>query len=92
MPGPMHDFQSLEIAEVKRETPEAVSFTFAIPEALRDAFRFKPGQHLPVRATQSGFASMTARVANSASVRSPVSRVVPRNWSVPAERSTPQTS
>jgi ring-1,2-phenylacetyl-CoA epoxidase subunit PaaE len=50
----MHDFQSLEIAEVKRETPEAVSITFAIPEALRDAFRFKPGQHLPVRATIGG--------------------------------------
>ena len=50
----MHDFQSLEIAEVKRETPEAVSITFAIPDALRDAFRFKPGQHLPVRATIGG--------------------------------------
>ena len=50
----MHDFQSLEIAEVKRETPEAVSITFAIPEALRDAFRFTPGQHLPVRATIGG--------------------------------------
>ncbi len=50
----MHDFQSLEIAEVKRETPEAVSVVFAIPEALRDAFRFKPGQHLPVRATIGG--------------------------------------
>ncbi len=50
----MHDFQSLEIAEVKRETPEAVSIVFAIPEALRDAFRFKPGQHLPVRATIGG--------------------------------------
>ena len=54
MPGPMHDFQSLEIAEVERETPEAVSVVFAIPEALRDAFRFKPGQHLPVRATIGG--------------------------------------
>jgi ring-1,2-phenylacetyl-CoA epoxidase subunit PaaE len=50
----MHDFQSLEIAEVKRETPEAVSITFAIPEALRDAFRSTPGQHLPVRATIGG--------------------------------------
>ena len=50
----MHDFQSLEIAEVKRETPEAISVVFAVPEALRDAFRFKPGQHLPVRATIGG--------------------------------------
>jgi ring-1,2-phenylacetyl-CoA epoxidase subunit PaaE len=50
----MHDFQPLEIAEVKRETPQAVSIVFVIPEALRDAFRFKPGQHLPVRATIGG--------------------------------------
>ena len=50
----MHDFEPLEIAEVRRETPEAVSVVFAIPEALREAFRFKPGQHLPVRATIDG--------------------------------------
>jgi ring-1,2-phenylacetyl-CoA epoxidase subunit PaaE len=50
----MHDFQSLEIAEVKRETPEAISVTLEVPEPLRAAFRFKPGQHLPVRATIGG--------------------------------------
>ena len=50
----MHDFQPLAIAEVKRETPEAISVTFEIPEPLRAAFRFKPGQHLPVRATIAG--------------------------------------
>src|SRR5882672_7913353 len=50
----MHDFQPLEIAEVKRETPEAISVTFEVPEPLRAAFRFKPGQHLPVRATVGG--------------------------------------
>jgi ring-1,2-phenylacetyl-CoA epoxidase subunit PaaE len=50
----MHDFQLLEIAEVKRETPEAVSVTLEVPEALRAAFRFKPGQHLPVRAAIDG--------------------------------------
>ena len=50
----MHDFQPLEIVEVKRETPEAISIVLAIPEPLRAAFRFKPGQHLPVRATIGG--------------------------------------
>src|SRR5689334_7436022 len=50
----MHDFQPLAIAEVKRETPEAISATLDIPDQLRDAFRFKPGQHLPVRATVGG--------------------------------------
>lgn len=50
----MHNFQPLEIVEVKRETPEAISIVLAIPEPLRAAFRFKPGQHLPVRATIGG--------------------------------------
>ena len=50
----MHDFQPLAIAEVKRETPEAISVTLEVPEPLRDAFRFKPGQHLPVRADIGG--------------------------------------
>jgi ring-1,2-phenylacetyl-CoA epoxidase subunit PaaE len=50
----MHDFQPLTIAEVRRETAEAISVVFAVPEALREAFRFKPGQHLPVRAIIDG--------------------------------------
>jgi ring-1,2-phenylacetyl-CoA epoxidase subunit PaaE len=49
-----HDFQQLEIVEVKRETPEAISVTLEVPEPLRAAFRFKPGQHLPVRAVIGG--------------------------------------
>ena len=50
----MRDYQPLRIAEVGRETAEAVSITLHIPEALREAFRFKPGQHLPVRAAIEG--------------------------------------
>jgi ring-1,2-phenylacetyl-CoA epoxidase subunit PaaE len=50
----MHDFTALTIAEVKRETPEAISVTFAIPADVRDAFRFKPGQHLTLRAVFDG--------------------------------------
>ena len=50
----MHDFYCLEIAEVKRETPEAISVRFRIPEPLRAAFRFRPGQHLNVRAQING--------------------------------------
>jgi len=50
----MHDFEPLTIAEVRRETPDAISVVFAIPDALREAFSFKPGQHLPVRATIDG--------------------------------------
>lgn len=50
----MQEFASLNIVEVKRETPEAISVVLALPDALRAAFRFKPGQHLPVRATIGG--------------------------------------
>ena len=43
------DFHKLRVAEVKRETPDAVSVRFELPEALRDAFAFKAGQHLTFR-------------------------------------------
>ena len=50
----MREYQPLRIAEVRRETPEAISVTLHIPEELREAFRFKPGQHLPLRASIDG--------------------------------------
>jgi ring-1,2-phenylacetyl-CoA epoxidase subunit PaaE len=50
----MHDFQPLRIAAVRRETAEAIAVTLEIPSALVAAFRFRPGQHLPVRATIDG--------------------------------------
>jgi len=50
----MRDYQPLEIAEVDRETADAVAITLHIPEELREAFRFRPGQHLPVRAEIEG--------------------------------------
>ncbi len=50
----MHDFQTLEIARVKQETPDAVSLSLVVPETLREAYRFKPGQHLTVRTTLDG--------------------------------------
>src|SRR5262249_21614182 len=37
-----------------REPPEAISVPLEVPAALADAFRFSPGQHLPVRATIDG--------------------------------------
>jgi ring-1,2-phenylacetyl-CoA epoxidase subunit PaaE len=50
----MHDFQPLTIAEVKPETADAISVTFAIPDDLREAYRYQPGQHLTLRATLDG--------------------------------------
>jgi ring-1,2-phenylacetyl-CoA epoxidase subunit PaaE len=43
------DFHRLRVAEVKRETPDAVSVRLELPEALRETFAFKAGQHLTFR-------------------------------------------
>jgi ring-1,2-phenylacetyl-CoA epoxidase subunit PaaE len=47
-------FHSLRIADVRRETPDAVSITFEIPDALRPAYAFRAGQYLTLRATLEG--------------------------------------
>jgi ring-1,2-phenylacetyl-CoA epoxidase subunit PaaE len=47
-------FHSLRIAEVRRETPDAVSIRFDIPEDLKDIFKFQAGQHLTLRADLDG--------------------------------------
>jgi ring-1,2-phenylacetyl-CoA epoxidase subunit PaaE len=44
-----HDFHTLRVVEVKRETPDAVSVRLEAPPHLRDAFAFKAGQHLTFR-------------------------------------------
>lgn len=44
-----HEFHRLRVAEVKRETPDAVSVRFELPDALRDTFAFRAGQHLTFR-------------------------------------------
>lgn len=43
------DFHKLRVAEVKRETPDAVSVRFDLPGNLREAFKFRAGQHLTFR-------------------------------------------
>ncbi|MGH6816645.1 MAG: 2Fe-2S iron-sulfur cluster-binding protein [Hyphomicrobiaceae bacterium] len=45
----MHEFVKLTIADVRPETPEAVSVAFHVPEALKNTFAFQPGQHLVLR-------------------------------------------
>lgn len=47
-------FHPLRIAEVRRETADAVSIRFEIPESLRDTFKFQAGQHLTLRADLGG--------------------------------------
>lgn len=43
-------FHTLTIAEVVDETAEARSLRFDVPEELRETFKFKPGQHLTLKA------------------------------------------
>jgi len=47
-------FHPLTIADVRRETADAVSILFKVPEELRDKFRFRPGQHLTLRLDLNG--------------------------------------
>jgi ring-1,2-phenylacetyl-CoA epoxidase subunit PaaE len=48
------EFHPLPIDAVRRETADALSFALAVPEKLSDTFRYRPGQHLVVRATLGG--------------------------------------
>lgn len=48
------DFHKLRVAEVKRETPDAVSVRFELPDDLRERFSFKAGQHLTFRRDFNG--------------------------------------
>lgn len=50
----MSRFHSLPIAKVEKETRDAVAITFAVPDALREAFRHEPGQHLTLKADIGG--------------------------------------
>jgi ring-1,2-phenylacetyl-CoA epoxidase subunit PaaE len=47
-------FHRLTIADVRRETPDAVSIAFAVPPALVSEYQFTPGQHLTLRTTLTG--------------------------------------
>ena len=50
----MSAFHRLTIREVRREIDDAVSLQFDLPEELREAFRFSPGQHLTLRTEIDG--------------------------------------
>jgi ring-1,2-phenylacetyl-CoA epoxidase subunit PaaE len=50
----MTRFHPLEIAEVRRETADAVSLSLRVPDHLKDAFRFTPGQYLTLRTRFDG--------------------------------------
>ena len=47
-------FHRLTIKDVRRETNDAVSIAFAVPEDLREAYRFTPGQYLTLKTDVAG--------------------------------------
>lgn len=47
-------FHSLTIAEVRRETTDAISVRFAVPDELRGAYRFAQGQFITLKAMVDG--------------------------------------
>ncbi|MGV7209405.1 1,2-phenylacetyl-CoA epoxidase subunit PaaE [Oxalobacteraceae bacterium A2-2] len=50
----MRLFHPLTVALVRKETRDAIAVTFDVPAALRERFRYQPGQHLTLRATIDG--------------------------------------
>ncbi len=50
----MTTFHSLKVARVEPETRDAVTITFAIPQALQTEYCFRPGQHLTLKARLGG--------------------------------------
>jgi ring-1,2-phenylacetyl-CoA epoxidase subunit PaaE len=48
------NYHPLKISELRPEGSEAVCVTLDVPDELREAFRFAPGQHIGVRATIDG--------------------------------------
>ena len=50
----MSRFHSLKIKSITRETPDCVSLAFEVPAALRETFRYQPGQYLTLRHEHQG--------------------------------------
>ena len=50
----MSDFHALTIQDITRETQQAVSITFGVPDALKEAFTFKAGQYITLKTKIDG--------------------------------------
>jgi ring-1,2-phenylacetyl-CoA epoxidase subunit PaaE len=50
----MSKFYPLTVANVKHETRDAIAVTFDVPPEMREAFQYRQGQHLTLRATIDG--------------------------------------
>src|SRR3954465_7795033 len=47
-------FHRLAVSDLRRETADAISLTFAIPDKLQGDYRFAPGQYLTLRTMIDG--------------------------------------
>jgi ring-1,2-phenylacetyl-CoA epoxidase subunit PaaE len=47
-------FHTLKVSDLRRETKDCVSIAFDVPNELRDAFKFKAGQYVNLRAFVDG--------------------------------------
>jgi len=47
-------FHTLTVADKQQETRDSVRIAIDVPEALRPAFEFQPGQHLPIQVKLDG--------------------------------------
>ena len=79
VPSRAPEFHSLVVAEVASLTDESVALTFEVPESLREAFRYLPGQHVTLRAEIDGqdvrrSYSISAN-ANSGTIRVGIKRI-----------------
>src|SRR5947209_20106228 len=54
MAAPPLRFHRLAVNDLRRESPDAVSLSFAIPQELADDYSFSPGQYLTLRTTMDG--------------------------------------
>ncbi len=50
----MSTFYKLAVKEIKRETAEAISVLFNVPEALKENYRFTAGQYINLKLTLDG--------------------------------------
>ena len=50
----MSDFHKLTVKNINKETANAVSVLFDIPENLKSTFKFDAGQYITIKATING--------------------------------------
>ena len=50
----MAQFHALKIAKISRETPQAVTITFKVPDELNSKFKFKAGQYVTLKTSLEG--------------------------------------